>query len=138
MLGIAEWDGGTLTHAGLVKLRGRTLDALCKGAVPKRTHAIGYCESMHAYRKVPANDLIDVQTVGAVYVTRAAREVRFVRALDWKGNVPKDIHHKRIRKQLDSAETAVLEEALTKAPKGSHKEILDAVGIGLWAIGRQA
>lgn len=52
---------------------------------------------------------------------------------DWKGQVPKDIHQKRILSQVDL--TADLEgvpgaDSLTKTQKG---HVIDAIGLALWA-----
>ena len=47
----------------------------------------------------------------------------------WKGQVPKAAHHKRIRAALSEAERALL-------PNASEHDALDAAGIGLFALGR--
>lgn len=82
------------------------------------------------------NDLIDVQTTGCLCAARIADHVKLVTAQTWKGSVPKKIHHERIRSRLSTNETEILNQALADAPKKHHKEILDAVGIGLHHVGR--
>lgn len=53
---------------------------------------------------------------------------------EWKGQVPKDIHHKHhVLPALEPAELAILPKK-----KGELKHILDAVGIGLRYLGRRA
>lgn len=82
------------------------------------------------------NDLIDV----AVVAGRIAQEfgdgaeVRLVRPHAWKGSVPKDVMLRRIENRLDDRERSVLHAA--KAPASLLHNVVDAVGIGLWAIGR--
>ena len=46
----------------------------------------------------------------------------------WKGNVPKKPHHKRILRVLDDEELGNMAD--------SNHDTLDAVGIGLFALGR--
>jgi hypothetical protein len=43
----------------------------------------------------------------------------------WKGQVPKAAHHPRITRELRPGE-----------PTSEQKDVLDAIGIGLWATGR--
>jgi hypothetical protein len=52
----------------------------------------------------------------------------------WKGSVPKKIHHKRLLAVLESDEI----ELLPKRPRAKNYDhnLLDAVGIGLWKLGR--
>lgn len=49
----------------------------------------------------------------------------------WKGQIPKEIHHPRIVSQLDEFERKTLPTKKTEL-----KHVLDAVGIGLWYLGR--
>lgn len=53
---------------------------------------------------------------------------RMVLPREWKGNVPKRVHHERVRDQLDAAEAAVVQ--------WGDLDVLDAVALGLWAVGR--
>ena len=50
----------------------------------------------------------------------------------WKGGVPKSAHQKRIRAVLTSEEG----DKLAGMNKGTLKQVLDAIGLGLWALGR--
>lgn len=56
------------------------------------------------------------------------QRVRTVTPNQWKGSVPKAIHHKRIKARLTSEELALL--------VGASGDMIDAVGIGLWDLGR--
>lgn len=53
---------------------------------------------------------------------------RMVLPREWKGNVPKRVHHERVRDLLDATEAAGV-------PWGDL-DVLDAVALGLWAVGR--
>lgn len=55
-----------------------------------------------------------------------------VRPAEWKGQVPKKIHHARILEKLTLAE----KELLKSLTKGALKHIMDAIGIGLRFLGR--
>lgn len=99
-----------------------------------------YLESMEIRgtgSKTPPADLLRVEGTGHL-LTGWLRPRRLVTwtASAWKGSVPKDIHHPRIRHALGPDETAILERAIKAAPKTNAKEILDAVGIGLYGLGR--
>lgn len=52
----------------------------------------------------------------------------FVGASLWKGSVPKKIHNSRVLALLSDSERAIL-------PSRDHN-MIDAVGLGLWALGR--
>lgn len=54
----------------------------------------------------------------------------------WTGRRPKSKNHDRIRRRLNDGEIDRLEHALGGVLKSSQKELLDAVGIGLWHLDR--
>ncbi len=78
--------------------------------------------------------------------------VRYIRVVDWKGSTPKDIDHRRTFAKLSPSELkqlligckdlsprsaaidAAIRVGLTKADKRGN--VLDAIGIGLWGVGR--
>lgn len=85
------------------------------------------------------NDLIRVSESGsglAHLLAGPGGDVVFAPAARWKGTVPKNVHHKRIRKVLDPRESAMLEKALKATPKRGHSEAMDSIGLALWASGR--
>lgn len=53
---------------------------------------------------------------------------RLVRPGRWKGNVPKDVHHRRVVQELSLAERDLCTEL--------NHDGWDAVGLWLWAVGR--
>lgn len=54
--------------------------------------------------------------------------VEYVNASAWKGSVPKKIHNSRVLALLSASERAIL--------SSKDHNMIDAVGLGLWALGR--
>ena len=75
------------------------------------------------------NDLVRIAIVGACLAERKADSCSFVPAWKWKGQVPKEIHHARTRKILNEEENLLLTRA--------NHDTMDAVALGLWALGRK-
>ena len=75
-----------------------------------------------------------VAMAGAVSVMLAAggTQVETVAPPEWKGQLPKDVHHPRVWGALvkESKEAEVLR------PHAKDMDVLDAVAIGLWRLGR--
>jgi len=62
---------------------------------------------------------------------------RTVRPSGWKGNVPKEIHHRRVLRVLAPAEVARANlGALDPDAPGYQHDTADAVALGAWALGR--
>ena len=89
----------------------------------------------------------------------AFAKIEYVLPVTWKGSVPKGIHHARVWAKLLDQETQVIDDAITPAkhprmmrraadvisvqpykkpaiPASKLHNMLDAVGLGLWKIGR--
>jgi hypothetical protein len=87
--------------------------------------------------KIDTNDLLDLSVlVGELkrhFLEREAH-VHLVYPRTWKGTVPKGIHNKRVLAALSKEELAVL----PKRPRAKDYDnnIVDAIGIGLWKLGR--
>lgn len=99
-----------------------------------------YVESMTVTRDrtTTPQDLINVQTIGCIVAGRLG-DVRLLPPDTWKGSTPKAIHHERLCAldgPLDASERAIVAAALRATPKKHHKEVLDAVGILLYGLGR--
>lgn len=135
---------GTLTEAGLARTtaRGLHLAAISLSyQIPKDPEV--YVEEM-TYRpgdrrSVP-RDLLRVQWIGAAVasaVSSAGIPIPVTPA-KWKGQVPKVIHHPRIVKALTAGEVECMDRGLADVPEGLRHNVLDAIGIGLWAVGRRA
>lgn len=81
------------------------------------------------------NDLLPVAAVaGAIISSVGALTVRMPKPSDWKGQVPKDVHNARVLKRLTPGERARFDAA--RLPKSLANNAIDAVGLGLWALGR--
>jgi hypothetical protein len=74
------------------------------------------------------DDLIQLAGVVGVFssIFRATTHLG-VKPREWKGQVPKDVHHARLVKTLTPEEMAMVEAS---APPSLRHNVLDAVGIG--------
>lgn len=68
--------------------------------------------------------------------------VEYVTPNDWKGSTSKDVAHARIWSALSDEEKALVDRSFAAAkgrnglaPSKRHN-VLDAIGLGLWAVGR--
>lgn len=142
-VGWAAFDAGKLARCGLEN--GKPLGA----ALERRFRAgTGGWQGLRVIVEVPQvyqqrnwrgdpNDLIEVALVaGRVAQSFGADgpEAELIRPHAWKGNAPKEVMLKRIVNRLDDAEQAVLHTA--KVPGSLRHNVIDAIGIGLWALGR--
>jgi len=83
--------------------------------------------------KIDVNDLIDLAVmVGEIRAHFEDVELVFPRT--WKGTVPKAIHNRRVLAALIDEERALLPRR-PRAKDYDHN-MVDAVGIGLWKLGR--
>lgn len=55
---------------------------------------------------------------------------------EWKGQVPKAIHHDRNLPKLRPEEKTLLQDVLSKVPRGKRHDVKDAVCLGLWRLRR--
>jgi hypothetical protein len=97
---------------------------------PGPTHFIS--EVPQVYRvgasKGDPDDLIQLAGVVGVFACLFhATTYTGVKPREWKGQVPKDVHHARLVKTLTPEELAMVEAA---APPSLRHNVLDAVGIG--------
>lgn len=87
-------------------------------------------------QKGDPNDLISIAAVGALVVGYLRpKTLRFVSPADWKGQLPKDVSHHRIFDKLSILERSVLDELPATQARG---DAMDAIGIGLYGVGRRA
>lgn len=131
-VGYAVFDAGVLAEAGLCKpgevswLQG--FDVI----VAERPQV--YVQSR---QKGDPNDLVTIALVAGEFVGAARAfnpnvEVIYYKPSTWKRNVPKEIHHERVQRALKQGER----EQIKSAPKSLLHNVLDAVGIGLFELGR--
>ncbi len=79
------------------------------------------------------NDLLGLAAVaGAVAAHYYDATINVYKPAEWKGQVPKEVHHARIMRFLSDAEKL----AIPKLPKTKLHNVLDAIGLGLFHLGR--
>lgn len=83
---------------------------------------------------VPPNDLITLAFLAGRYAGCATCEVSTVFPHQWKGNLPKNICAARVRSLLLPEERRVVDAC--DAPAKQLHNVMDAIGIGLFALGR--
>ena len=91
----------------------------------------------YPHDQVDTNDLIDLAVlVGEVkrFYESQSCKVELVFPRTWKGSVPKPIHNKRVLAALTPGELALLPRR-PRAKDHDHN-CVDAVGLGLWKLGR--
>jgi hypothetical protein len=93
-------------------------------------------------QKARPNDVIltGVRTglvVGAI--VKSASPTAYVIGIEpaeWKGQMPKRVHHERVKKVLSEAEADLVQSACSKLPNGLRHNVMDAVALGLHALQR--
>lgn len=143
--GVAEFENEKLVKAGYVKNpvggRGYVAHAAMGEAVHEMfdywLYDLVLIEHPRIYpgsqqQKGDLNDIVDVAAVGAAVATCFVSVVSTVFPSDWKGQVPK-------QKMLARIKAAILPEELHRVQqtnKSDTEDILDAIGIGFWKLGR--
>ena len=134
--GWAAWDRPGENKHGQLEFR---LHACGVGTPPDcEKHLAIECPQVYPNQPVPPNDLITL----AIQVGRYAQlalgfgsRVTTVLPHEWKGNMPKDVCAARIMKALSAEERAIVDAV--KLPKTKRHNMLDAIGIGLYAFRRE-
>jgi len=129
--GWAFWKDETLQscgiYANLIDLTFLGLAQLCVSEKPK-------------YRgrgsNVDPQDMIDLAWDGALAAAYCGRVVLAVEPNEWKGQLPKHVVETRVRKRLDETETQTLLTGLTDVRASWQHNVIEAVGLGLWKLGR--
>jgi hypothetical protein len=93
---------------------------------------------VYPHSPVRPNDLItlalDAGRWAGIYEACGV-EAHFVTPAEWKGQVPKAIHHARIWGVLSAEAQEVVEKGCRKLAPSKRHNVLDAVGLGLWVRG---
>jgi len=91
--------------------------------------------------KVPPDDIrklaFEAGRWAGIYETLGC-DAHCVAPSEWKGQVPKDIHHARILAVLTETERTALDEGVRGVAPSKQHNVLDAVGLGLWVAKRVA
>lgn len=90
-------------------------------------------------RDIDANDILDLSVmvgrIEAAYLICGA-EVELVPPRDWKGTVRYDISNRRVLAALYPQEKALVPRKPRATKEPYDHNILDAIGLGLWKVGR--
>lgn len=144
----AVFEGKQLFACGLVYVENLSLDDTLAYFVKNMAdnfRGMDVCERavverMKAYNGKTgggtSNDLLDLQALGSACGAKLAHNVEWVFASEWKGSRPKPVVQRKIWDVLSVAETAAVNDARDEVPKDKFHDVMDAVGIGLHAVGR--
>lgn len=90
-------------------------------------------------QKGDPNDLISVAIIAGIcnslIYSYTYCDVDLIHPREWKGQRPKDVDNRGILETLSQEELRIF-EAL-KLPKSKAHNVVDAIGIGLWELGRR-
>lgn len=88
-------------------------------------------------KRVDPNDLITLAIGVGRYAQRFESEgatVTLVLPRIWKGQLPKEVHHRRIKKDLSPIESSRYDFAAKRYCATVLHNMLDAIGLGQWAF----
>ena len=142
-LGWARFDDERLTACGLLRWKdwasmagGMSWMQERLGSEPSTLIVI---EVPQVYRqrfwKGDPNDLIDVALVAGAAGMIFGPGIKFIRPHEWKGGRGKNVDHPLTLSRLSSSERVELDKL--DVPKSLRHNVLDAIGIGLWKLGRR-
>lgn len=139
-IGWCVGNGDRVIAAGVAQSKAIDVNGIVWDAfavIPQHTYSEVIVEKMHVYdvqnQRGDQNDLIDLSLVGAQLAGLFRTHARYVIPSVWKGQLPKDVSHRRIEAKLAPAEKSVL--ATLPKTKIRHNA-MDAIGIFLWSVGR--
>jgi len=99
---------------------------------------------VYPMQQVPPNDLIVLAFLAGRYAgvgesstgpAKGPAEVHTVLPHQWKGNLPKDLCAIRVRAALTPAERTIVDAI--DVPEKKRHNVMDAIGIGLFTLGRR-
>jgi len=130
--GWAWYFQGKLDRCGLVKPDRDRAWAFAVPSLPFVTHMV--IERPQVYQpnrsKGDPNDLIGVAIIAGRWLQAVpAAHVSMPLPAEWKRQVPKSVDHGRALRVLSPVERAML--------GGMDHNVMDAVSLGLWALGRK-
>jgi len=134
-MGWSNWRGDRLESCGVARGKDWITTVL---DMPRLKVERLVIEDQQIYRGsgIDAHALLAVaRVVGGVVLLYGAPATLLVRPSIWKGQLPKAVCHRRTMGKLTEDEQAVLGK--TKYSKAIKHNMLDAIGIGLWNLGRR-
>ena len=85
---------------------------------------------------VPPNDIVKLAFQAGMYAGRMGN-AEYVTPHEWKGNLPKELCGRRTLGKLSPEEREVYEKCVKGVAAGYRHNVQDAIGIGLFVLGRQ-
>lgn len=134
--GWARFDGDTLMACGMAvidEVEGMFGDLSGEDAIVEKPQIY-----THDKMRGDPNDLIDVAiTAGAVggVLSRKGAHVAYLRPHRWKGSRPKNVDNAYTLERMRPHEKFLLERC--GVTKHKRHNVVDAIGIGLWKLGRR-
>ncbi len=124
-------------HPGWAYFPFNILNACGAGPLPSWVGTdVGPClierPTIYPRSPVPPNDIITL-AIEAGRLSAPFRDVQWVLPRKWKGTAPKAVMHARIMNALTPEEHDVYRRC---NDRGGSKDALDAIGLGLWKLGR--
>jgi hypothetical protein len=136
-MGVAVFLNGNLTGVNLIKSNyANELQNFVNRIQPK----IGIVEAPRIYGrrqwKGDPNDLIKVALLAGMALAALSQHCipEIVYPSVWKGQRPKDVDNKYTLELLSETERVYIENSF---PKSKLHNVIDAIGIGLWKLGRR-
>jgi hypothetical protein len=131
-----DWGDGATLLARTACDVAREIRALLAGR--SLDHLVVEKMVAHKDRREAHGDIIDLAHVagGILVGFEGEAKLRLLSAAEWTGGRNKKVNHVRIRRRLNEAEEAALDASLRGVMRSNHKELVDAVGIGLYHLRR--
>jgi len=122
-------------HTGWAVFDGACLWGCGSGDPPveRAKRAVIELPQVYPSHPVPPNDLITLAFLAGRYAGRGA-DVSTVFPHQWKGNLPKDVCAARVRAKLSAREREIIGRCGV-TEKQLHN-VMDAIGVGLFSMGR--
>lgn len=116
----ARWEDNTLVAAGIYP-----------ATQPPEARVLVIMEKQQVYKHSTArsSDIVDLAIAAGGYAKAYGKAIWYL-PREWKGQIPKKAHHPKILAALTERER----ELLSVFNKTQLKDILDAVGIGLYHL----
>jgi len=145
--GWAFWRDGKLVACGLSRTKETKIEERIRAHRFPATADSIVIEKPEVYRqrfwKGDPRDLVELAMVVGGIIAKAPPnvEIQIVFPKEWKGQLPKDVSERRSLSKLSAAEKQVVEKPKvfgepSTAPPSLLNNMMDATGIGLWALGR--
>jgi len=141
-MGIALFQNDFLVQAGLLqapnlRMMTKGLFRLCDEFQP--TRGIIEIPRIYPYRRQPGdpNHLITLSLRAGIAIAAISpfTEAKTIHPQKWKGQRPKSADNRYVLSILNSEELGVVQKC--GVPSSKQHNVLDAIGIGLWATGRR-